>query len=567
MMSGTPQPRGLVSVAPDNSMKVLNIWGPAAIRWSIAIAVGAAVIAVLTLSAVAQSVSPTSPGDPRSDDEEVFVSLEAAKDATCGVTAANTIRCWGNNWFAPLRAEGFTEVAVGDQAVCGIRLDGTLQCWGNEFFSWSRGPFGGPFHDPVAPSTPVFPTETDGTAILYSQIDSLHQHICGIRSSNGTVVCWGLDDQGQTSRTPTSDAFSQISAGVRHTCGILGSGASAGEVRCWGRSQESFVPSEHADATFKAVEAGYNFTCGLLGTGTDDGKAVCWGDPLSATVSETPPNERFLKIEAGVNHACGIRVDGTMFCWGSDVRIDGLQGDHGQADVPDEFSDLIFSDIGAGQFHTCGLVSGGNGRTAGEVVCWGAETEYRLDQHFVELLVDGGRATAPGYEYPQLADDPRVDTGSHHNCALTEAGDIACWGGSTGRPTLATGPYMSLAVGADHTCGVRDTGHVQCWGRNDFLQSSGFFIFSSPTLISDTARVEDLTTRYTFESVSLNDYHSCGILDGRTAGQTQGQVLCWGNDRNGQSTPPLGQTFAKISAGRATGADCSTGRTVRLKIV
>lgn len=58
-----------------------------------------------------------------------------------------------------------------------------------------------------------------------------------------------------------------------------------------------------------------------------------------------------------------------------------------------------------------------------------------------------------------------------------------------------------------------------------------------------------MTIDYTFESVSASYFHTCGILDGRTTGQTGGQVLCWGHNSNGQATPPEGMTFASISAG------------------
>ena len=48
--------------------------------------------------------------------------------------------------------------------------------------------------------------------------------------------------------------------------------------------------------------------------------------------------------------------------------------------------------------------------------------------------------------------------------------------------------------------------------------------------------------RVQFLSVSAGGGHSCGI-------KTDNTVVCWGNNRNGQSTPPTGQ-FSSVSAGR-----------------
>ena len=70
----------------------------------------------IALLAIALTVSATDrallPGDPVGPDDLIFVDLDSSDKATCGVTKANNIRCWGNNRFAPVRAEGFTDVAV-----------------------------------------------------------------------------------------------------------------------------------------------------------------------------------------------------------------------------------------------------------------------------------------------------------------------------------------------------------------------------------------------------------------------------------------------------------------------
>ena len=88
-----------------------------------------------------------------------------------------------------------------------------------------------------------------------------------------------------------------------------------------------------------------------------------------------------------------------------------------------------------------------------------------------------------------------------------------------------------------------------CWGYNSHLQSSGWGHNLSVELQTNSALVENLTTDYTFKSVTAAYLHTCGILDDKTAGQTDGEVLCWGHNSNGQATPPALATFSRVSAG------------------
>ena len=110
---------------------------------------------------------------------------------------------------------------------------------------------------------------------------------------------------------------------------------------------------------------------------------------------------------------------------------------------------------------------------------------------------------------------------------------------------------------------MRDSGHVICWGFNNDLQASGSSLSSG---IPESKRVENLTTDYTFKSVSASYVHTCGILDGETTGQPDGEVLCWGHNANGQATPPAGATFSQLSVGLYHGCgllDAQDGQSAR----
>ena len=343
------------------------------------------------------------------------------------------IRCWGANRFGPVRAVGFTDVATGATHSCGGKLDGTVQCWGR-------------FREDQ--TTP--PTDDLGDPIRFSSLDSQDVHTCGLRADDDGVVCWGQDNWGQSSGQPpanssqhvldnsvsydySDDAFSQISAGKFHTCGVLKDGPNAGHVRCWGSnvSEETAVPAEHLTTVFKSVEAGAQVTCGLIGTAPDNGEVVCWGGGNSESryslVTKIPENVTFATLSIGDVHACGIKFDGTAFGWIADVNPDDPYLHVGQADMPATYRTATFSEIIVGLFHTCGILDHQNGQTEGEVVCWGAEFDYDSTKPHE---VDGGRTTPPDFFYPPTSRFPELDTGIYYNCALTQCKDIICWGGS-----------------------------------------------------------------------------------------------------------------------------------------
>ena len=75
---------------------------------------------------------------------------------------------------------------------------------------------------------------------------------------------------------------------------------------------------------------------------------------------------------------------------------------------------------------------------------------------------------------------------------------------------------MALSAGLFHTCGLRLDGSAECWGDNGDGQ------VSPPS--------------GSFESLSTGGYHTCGL-------RSDGSAECWGDDDDGQATPPEGYTW------------------------
>ena len=84
--------------------------------------------------------------------------------------------------------------------------------------------------------------------------------------------------------------------------------------------------------------------------------------------------------------------------------------------------------------------------------------------------------------------------------------------------------WVDVHTGGQHSCGVTSADEVLCWGSERYGESS-----------------PPLGTALT--SVSVGARHTCGIA-------ATGEVVCWGFDSSGQARPPEG-TFAQVSAGAA----------------
>lgn len=90
-----------------------------------------------------------------------------------------------------------------------------------------------------------------------------------------------------------------------------------------------------------------------------------------------------------------------------------------------------------------------------------------------------------------------------------------------GVPEAAATGLPQVDAGAYHTCAVQSDGTLMCWGDNTYGQST--------------------PPAGTFTSVSSGFYHSCAV-------RTNGSVACWGWNAYSGASPPAG-SFKSVSAG------------------
>lgn len=159
-----------------------------------------------------------------------------------------------------------------------------------------------------------------------------------------------------------------------------------------------------------------------------------------------------------------------------------------------------------------------------------------------------------------------IAAGDTHTCAVTQTGGLECWGenlnGKIGQPTStsaslipspvtnASTGFIAVATAAQHNCALTNQGEVFCWGQG----ASGKLGNGTQTSSFEPVAVTGLNTAAT--QVVVGEAHSCALLD-------SGEVWCWGSNTNGQlgnntvvgtsSTPVivngLGSNIVQIVAG------------------
>ena len=148
-----------------------------------------------------------------------FSSISSGSGFSCGILKnGSRVRCWGEMATAREIEKGFgnmsmLSVVAGGSHVCGLNSTGFLVCGGNN----------NSFGQPDVPQ---------GGAWEYGGLALGASHGCAIRGSNGTVVCWTWDGNGEFSVNAAKGvSFELIVSGSNFTCGLVTRNLS---VLCWG---------------------------------------------------------------------------------------------------------------------------------------------------------------------------------------------------------------------------------------------------------------------------------------------------------------------------------------------
>ena len=236
-----------------------------------------------------------------------------------------------------------------------------------------------------------------------------------------------------------NNAFISLANGYYHACALTATGAAY----CWG--------------------SGFS---GQLG----DGSVIDY----RASPSVVTGGLRFASVSGGYWHTCGVSVQGAAYCWGNNNWAqlgDSTRAAHG-APAPVSGA-VVFARLAAGGRHTCGL------SMAGDAWCWGWNAFGQVGDGTTAMRL----TPTPVVSSSRLVFS-NIFAGWYHTCGLTATGAAYCWGfnahgqlgdGTTAdraAPTAVVGglSFAILAPGVDHTCGVTTTGAAYCWGSNVYGQ-------------------------------------------------------------------------------------------------
>lgn len=361
---------------------------------------------------------------------------------------------------------------AGNSAGCALRRDHRLACWGRNDVEQLGLP------SAANDGCPAAGCRTQGVEVTgageVEQLSIGDTSMCAVRT-DGSVACWGSNDDGRLGFTGEGGATARVVAGLP------------------GKALQ--------------VEVGADNACARVDT-SGGVQVWCWGGNLHGINGRPIPKDGdALPAPSGPTHiedldgakqidltptkpalACALMGDASVRCWGLSYK-----GGTGADPASDAVCDSTFKftctekrnviqgaqaeAIGVGWGFACGLAGG-------KVSCWG-DNEHGVFNGAPDDKVHVGPTPVTGVPFVNA-----LAVGEDHVCVLA-SGDIWCWGSNTSgeqgtvrttggcagnvfvtqscqaKPTKVALPNVTLlAAGAYFTTAVAD-GKVYAWGLNE----------------------------------------------------------------------------------------------------
>jgi len=164
----------------------------------------------------------------------------------------------------------------------------------------------------------------------------------------------------------------------------------------------------------------------------------------------------------------------------------------------------------------------------------------------------------------------KVESGQAHSCAITNSGQIRCWGsnsfGQTDNIPQSTAGFIDLSAGENHTCALDANGQSYCWGLNSNgqtdspIDSQGFRSIHAGAQGTCAIRSSGNTECWSTDANYLAQYlltnrwtdfvfPSAGNLSPACGLTTTGIIDCWIVDVNPR--PPMAGPYSRIESSDA----------------
>ena len=468
---------------------------------------------------------------------------------------------------APANSPSWRSVTLGATHACGVRSNGSLWCWGGN----ENGQLGdGTFSDRQSPAIV-------GTASDWASVDGGGGHTCGT-TAPGALWCWGENGWGQLGtggsdpsrplpvRIGAATTWDSVSAGSAHTCGV----GNNGTLWCWGYNEDGQLgdgstsarraPTQvGAGASWDTVAAGQDHTCGVQTGGT----LWCWGANYRGQLGDGTTAERRTPTQVGIaahwasvdvddSHTCGIQTNGTLWCWGANGDLGVGDGTRERRLLPTQIgaaSEWVTVDVDS---HTCGI------QTDQTLWCWGYNSHGEVG--------DGtDRIRLAPVAVGTAADWAAVAVGWAHSCGIRTSGTLWCWGRPMDGhpPAFGSGDYRvdptrvptstgwaSVSAGLSRTCGRGTNGTLWCWGRTAGPTVNDDDWIGAPVAVGDAND---------WRIVDSGHEHACGI-------RANGALWCVGaNDQGQLGDGTKDATPAPKQVGRAQLDQCQRYQCLHLR--
>jgi alpha-tubulin suppressor-like RCC1 family protein len=339
------------------------------------------------------------------------------------------------------------QLALGGGFGCALGDDAVVRCWGDN----DKGQTGA-----ADPSMPTQTPRVVGGLGPVKQITTGTRHACALQV-DGRVFCWGDDESGLVSGTPSLGAHpvpveipglllpvEQLVAVSSHQCALL----AGGDLFCWGNNEY-----------------------GQLGVANVDG-----GDPVKSIPRPTRALDKVVQVGGADETTCALRTSGEVSCFGR--NFSGQLGNGTSDTNPHPAAVSVTGLISpVAQLTSSAGYHVGVTLVDGRVQAWGSNARSAIVPTASVFQLTTATQVAGATGVAEIA------AGGYFTCARAKAGPVSCWGDasggqggfpSDGGPNTAPPREVPGTDGAEHVAAGRAafacilaSGKVLCWGSND----------------------------------------------------------------------------------------------------